>query len=201
MFFVVLGCRKFIGVCGWFVCLFLRIPETFLWNPLGLMVELFVYLFLDLLFVCFWGFKKLSFEILWEFVRQLMVLVPNTIMCRGPDQRLRTWSSVGNFCWYNIRVKLFSVLQNTAERFLAIGYKMFCDAWAPFCLLQNEMRLVGLWVNWKKIISKLSWKTQRKSVIWGRAGLALLPWPWRNDLMESSPPFSGKVTFVKTTRS
>ena len=34
-FFVILGCRKFMWVCGWFVCLFLRIQETFLWNPVG----------------------------------------------------------------------------------------------------------------------------------------------------------------------
>ena len=69
---------------------------------------------------------------------------------------------------------------------------MFCHGWVPLLSFAKRDETLGLWVNWKTIISKLSWKTQRKSVIWGRAGLALLPWPWRNDLMESSPPFLWK---------
>ena len=113
-FFVNLGCRKFMWVCGWFVCLFLRIPETFLWNPVG---------------VCETtnGSRPQHNNVPRPRPKiKDLELCGKLLLIQYPSQVIRP---------------IFSVLQNTAERFLAIGYKMFCHGWVPFCLLQNEMRL------------------------------------------------------------
>ena len=151
------------------------------------------------LFVCFWGFQKLSFEILWEFVRQLMVLVPNTIMCRGPDQRLRTWSSVGKFCWYNIRVKLFSKIQQRG--FLQLVTKCFAMVECLFVFCKTRWDFGFMSKMKKRLSANFLEKIREKVLFEGGPG-----WHCSLDRGETTwwralPPFSGKVTFVKTTRS
>ena len=142
MFFVILGCRKFIGVCGWFVCLFLRIPETFLWNPVG---------------VC-------------ETTNGSR---PQHNNVPRPRPKIKDLELCGKLLLIQYPSQV--ILQNTAERFLAIGYKMFCHGWVPFCLLQNEMRLWVYEYTEKRLSANFLEKIREKVLFeGGRVGTAPL---------------------------